>query len=112
MDAAEAKIARRACLAVMLSAAGADGCALTADNESTVRAAMVAIVPEVRFVGASPLALALEYGLLCARRRLAGFKLPQVDLVARGLGIGRVGQQLQIVLHMIGGVGVEAQFTG
>jgi hypothetical protein len=54
MDAAEAKIARRACLAVMLSAAGADGCALTADNESTVRAAMVAIVPEVRFVGASP----------------------------------------------------------
>jgi hypothetical protein len=77
MDTAEAKIARRACLAVMESAAGAGCCALAADNESTVRAATVAIVPEMRFMRTTPLladATRITWlqwafaGLLCAAR--------------------------------------------
>jgi hypothetical protein len=54
MDAAEATIARRACLAVMVSAEGADGCALAmAGIEIKTRDATVARFPEMRFTVAS-----------------------------------------------------------
>ena len=37
---------------------------------------------------------------LCGRL-LSGFVLPDRDLVARGMCIGRIGQQFKIVLHML-----------
>jgi hypothetical protein len=44
----------------MESAAGVDGCALAVDKESRVRAATVAIVPEMRFIGASSISFVPE----------------------------------------------------
>jgi len=96
MDAAEANMARRACLAVMVPAAGVEGCAMVVGIEIRMRDVTVAIVAEMRFTGASFFAESLEQGMLALLDRcglgLFGLELPQIDLVARGLCIRRVGQ--------------------
>jgi len=78
---------------------------MAVEIETRIRAATAAIVPEMHFMGSLPYVVSLEQGMLelfgpCVRL-LFGLELPEVELVARGMCIGRIGQQFKIVLHML-----------